>query len=174
MKKEQSGMYQNALLPVVKIRFGMDKYVFVIQKLSELTHHVSYASLIQALTKTKNNVSAIMVLFSTAFCHLVSLLLAHKMPYPNQMRKGTHVLVKQDFTQLEMFVRSFHNVQLTLLLTLLLKNAYAQLQVNSSLTTLVSHVEQINNLIKQLRNVSANQTSLSVQELVLPVQSSQL
>lgn len=113
-----------------------------------------------------------MVLFLTAFCHLVSPLLAHKMPYPNQMRKGTHVLVRQDSTQLEMFVRSFHNVQVTQLSTLPLRNAYAQLQVNSSLTTLVSHVEQINNLIKQLRNVSANQTSLSVQELVLPVQSS--
>lgn len=165
-------MYQNALQLVAKIKFGMDKYVFVIQKLSEWTHHVSYVSLIQALTKTKNNVSAIMVLFLTAFCHLVSPLLAHKMPYPNQMRKGTHVLVRQDSTQLEMFVRSFHNVQVTQLSTLPLRNAYAQLQVNSSLTTLVSHVEQINNLIKQLRNVSANQTSLSVQELVLPVQSS--
>ena len=167
-------MYQNALQLVAKIKFGMDKYVFVIQKLSEWTHHVSYVSLIQALTKTKNNVSAIMVLFSTAFCHLVSPLLAHKMPYPNQMRKVTHVLVRQDSTQLEMFVRSFHNVQLTLLSTLPLRNAYAQLQVNSSLITLASHVEQINNLIKQFRNVSVNQTSLSVQELVLPVQSSQL
>lgn len=165
-------MYQNALLPVVKMKFGMDKYVFVIQKLSELTQHVFYASLIQALTKTKKNVSAIMVLFSIAFCHLVSPLLAHKMLYPNQMRKVTHVLVSQDSTQLEMSVRSFHNAQLTLLSTLPLRNAYVQLQANSSLTTLVSHVEQTNNLIKQPRNVSANQTSLSVQELVLPVQSS--
>lgn len=166
-------MYQNALQLVVKIRSGMDKFVFVIQKLSELTHHVFSASLIQALTKAKKNVSAIMVLFSTAFCHLVWPLLAHKMLYPNQMRKATHVLVRQDSTQLEMFVRSFHNVQLTLLSTLQPRNAYVQLQVNSCLTTLVSHVEQINNLIKQLRNVSVNQTSLLVQELVLPAQSSQ-
>lgn len=42
-KKEQSGTSQNVLMHVVKIKFGMDKFVFAIQKLSESTHHASYA-----------------------------------------------------------------------------------------------------------------------------------
>lgn len=173
VKKELLGMYLNALLFVVKTKFGMVRLVFVIQKLSELTLHVFYAYQIQLLIKSKNNVFVIMDSFGIASYHLVLALPVHKMPYLNPMKKVTAVSVRQAFIHLKMFARLFHNVLLTLILTLSVKNVYVMYKDSSFSITVVLHVERMNNLTWLLKNVSVNLTFSLVQEAVFLVHSFQ-